>query len=165
MSDVLRKILSPAKAGPLIQFVKYGVVGVLATLVQTAVFYVLAATALKCLAADDFAVKYLGLTAVDVSQGVRAVRFAVATSIGFVVANVFCWLMNRAFVFRAGKFKWWKEFGLFIGVSGLAMAVATGIGSVLINSFGLMTTLAVFVEIAVSFMFNYFLRKFFIFRG
>ena len=27
------------------------------------------------------------------------------------------------------------------------------------------TTLAVFVEIAVSFMFNYFLRKFFIFRG
>ena len=165
MSDTLSKILSPAKAGACIQFLKYGVVGVLATLVQTAVFYVLAATVLKCLAAGDFAVKYLGLTAVDVSQGVRAVRFAVATSIGFVVANVFCWLMNRAFVFRAGKFKWWKEFALFIGVSGLAMAVATGIGSVLINSFGLMTTLAVFVEIVVSFMFNYFLRKFFIFRG
>ena len=35
----------------------------------------------------------------------------------------------------------------------------------LIDRFGMMTTLAVFVEIAVSFLVNFFVRKFVIFKG
>ena len=152
-------------AGPFWQFVKYGAVGVMATCVQVSVFYLLATTCLKCLAADDWAVRLLGFSAADVSDAVRAWRFAVATGIGFVIANVFCWLMNRWFVFRPGKFRWYVEFVMFFGAATLATVIALGLSSGLIHFVGLMTSAAVLIEIVASFLINYFTRKFFIFRG
>jgi putative flippase GtrA len=152
-------------AGPFWQFVKYGAVGVMATCVQVGVFYLLATTCLKCLAADDWAVRLLGFSAADVSDAVRAWRFAVATGIGFVIANVFCWLMNRWFVFRPGKFRWYIEFVMFFGAATLATVIALGLSSGLIHFVGLMTSAAVLIEIVASFLINYFTRKFFIFRG
>ena len=103
-----------------------------------------------------------------VSRGpdaVRAWRFAVATGIGFVIANVFCWLMNRWFVFRPGKFRWYVEFVMFFGAATLATVIALGLSSGLIHFVGLMTSAAVLIEIVASFLINYFTRKFFIFRG
>ena len=152
-------------AGPFWQFVKYGAVGVMSTCVQVGVFYLLATTCLKCLAADDWAVRLLGFSAADVSDAVRAWRFAVATGIGFVIANVFCWLMNRWFVFRPGKFRWYIEFVMFFGAATLATVIALGLSSGLIHFVGLMTSAAVLIEIVASFLINYFTRKFFIFRG
>ena len=161
----LKNILSH-DSGPFWQFVKYGAIGVMATLVQTGVFYLLATTCLKCLKADDVAVEYLGLAAASgLTDGVRAFRFAAATSVGFVFANVFCWLMNRWFVFRPGKFSWYVEFGMFIGASTVATVIALGVSSALISWCGLMTTLAVVIEVVVSFLVNFFVRKFFIFKG
>ena len=151
--------------GAFAQFVKYGAVGVLSAIVQSVVFYALASTCLECLEADDIAVRFLGLRAVEIGRFARAVRFALATAAGFVVANIFCWLMNRLFVFRPGKFRWWKELGMFFGAAALAMIIATLLGSALIRYFGLMTSLAVIVEIIVSFLVNFFARKFFIFKG
>ena len=151
--------------GPFWQFVKYGAVGVMSTCVQVGVFYVLATTCLKCLAADDWAVKLLGFSAADVSNSARAVRFAIATGIGFVFANIFCWLMNRWFVFRPGKFKWYIEFAMFFGAATVATVVALGLSSALIHFVGLMTSAAALIEIVASFLINYFTRKFFIFRG
>ena len=111
-------------SGACAQFVKYGVIGVLSTCVQMGAFYVLAATVLKCLGPEDWAVRFLGLPAVSVGAGVRAFRAAVATAIGFTVANVFCWLMNRLFVFKPGRYRWYVEFSLFFGVAALATVVA-----------------------------------------
>jgi len=147
------------------QFVKYGTNGVIATYVQTAVFYALATSCLLCLGPDDFAVKYLGLSAVQVSDGVRAFRFAVATGVGFTIANVVCWLMNRWCVFTPGKFRWYVEFGMFFGTSLIATVIALGLSSALIHLAGLMTSLAVVVEVVVSFFVNFFVRKFIIFKG
>ena len=147
------------------QFVKYGSIGVMATYVQTGVFYLLAATCLPCLGADDWAVEFLGLTATDVSDGVRAWRFSCATAVGFVLSNIFCWLMNRWFVFKPGKFSWWVELGMFFAASTVATVVALGLSSALIHMAGLMTTIAVFIEVVVSFCVNFFVRKFFIFKG
>ncbi len=167
----MRKLVAFAKhvlshdAGPFWQFIKYGTVGVMSTCVQVGVFYLLATTCLKCLAADDWAVRLLGFAAADISDAVRAVRFAVATGIGFVVANVFCWLMNRWFVFRPGKFRWYIEFAMFFGAATLATLIALGLSSGLIHFVGLMTSAAVFIEVVASFLINYFTRKFFIFRG
>ena len=165
MIRALKKILSH-DCGPFWQFVKYGAIGVMATLVQTGVFYLLATTCLKCLGADDLAVRWLGFApAQGLTDGVRAFRFSLATSVGFVLANVFCWLMNRWFVFRPGKFRWYVEFGMFFGTSTVATVIALGVSSALIGWFGLMTTLAVLIEVVVSFLVNFFVRKFFIFRG
>ena len=152
-------------AGAFAQFVKYGVVGVMSTCVQTGVFYLLAATLLPCLGPDDVAVRWIGLPSVEVPDAVRAFRACAATAIGFVIANVFCWLMNRWFVFRPGKFKWYVEFGMFFCVATLATVVALGVMNVLIKYAGMMTTLAVVVEVVVSFFVNFFIRKFFIFKG
>lgn len=164
MFDWIKKVLSH-DAGPFWQFVKYGCIGVMATCVQAAVFYLLAATVLPCLKADDWAVKMLSLPAADVTDAVRGTRFVWATAIGFVFSNLFCWLMNRWFVFKAGKYSWYVELVMFFSVSGIAMALATAISWVLIHQWGLMTTLAVLVEVVVSFLFNFFIRKFVIFKG
>lgn len=164
MFDYVKKILSH-DCGPFWQFVKYGAIGVMSTIVQTAVFYLLAATCLQCLKADDFAVKYLSLPGVDISDSLRAFRFMVATGIGFVVANVFCWLMNRWFVFKPGKFRWYTELAMFFSASTAAMLLALGLSAALINWCGLMTTLAVLIEVVVSFAVNFTIRKFFIFKG
>ena len=160
----VRRFLSH-DSGAFAQFVKYGVIGVLSTCVQMVVFYVLAATALKCLGPDDWAVRLLGLPAVSVGAGVRAFRAAVATAIGFTVANIFCWLMNRLFVFKPGRYRWYVGFSLFFGVAALATVVALGVQSLLIKYAGMMTTMAVIVEVIVSFFFNFFIRKFIIFKG
>lgn len=159
-----RKFLSH-DSGPFAQFVKYGAIGVASTLVQMLVFYVLASTCCRCLGPDDWAVKLFGLPAVEETRFVRGFRFAVDTAIGFSVANVFCWLMNRAFVFRPGKFVWYKEFAMFFGAAAGAMAIATGLSWMLIHLAGLQTTIAVLIEVAVSFLVNFIARKFFIFKG
>lgn len=161
---MVRRFLSH-DSGPFAQFVKYGVIGVLSTCVQMVGFYLLAATCLKCLGADDWAVRFLGLPPVEVSDGVRAFRAAVATAGGFTVANIFCWIMNRLFVFKPGKFRWYVEFLMFFGVAALATVIALGVQSLLIKYFGMMTTVAVIVEVAVSFLMNFFVRKFVIFKG
>ena len=160
----LGRILSN-EAGPFWQFAKYGLVGILSTLVQVAVFYALASTVLPCLAADDWAVRLAGLPFSDAPDSVRAARFAISTVAGFTVANVFCWVMNRAFVFRPGKFGRLMEFALFFGAAAFAMALATLLSWLLIHAAGLMTTIATVLEVAVSFAVNYAIRKKFIFRG
>ena len=160
----VRRFLSH-DSGPFAQFVKYGAIGVLSTCVQMIGFYLLAATCLKCLGADDWAVRFLGIPSVEVSDGLRAFRAAVATAGGFTVANIFCWIMNRLFVFKPGKFRWYVEFLMFFGVAALATVVALGVQSLLIKYFGMMTTAAVIVEVVASFLMNFFVRKFVIFKG
>ena len=160
----MRRFLSH-DSGPFAQFVKYGVIGVLSTCVQMIGFYLLAATCMKCLGSGDWAVRFLGLPSVEVSDGVRAFRAAIATAGGFTVANIFCWILNRLFVFKPGKFRWYVEFLMFFGVAALATVVALGVQSLLIKYFGMMTTAAVIVEVVVSFLMNFFVRKFVIFKG
>lgn len=162
--EFIRHVLSH-ECGPFWQFIKYGAIGVMATCVQTGIFYLLAATCLRCLKSDDFAVVHLRLPAANCTDGERAVLFAIATAIGFVFANIFCWLMNRWFVFRPGRFRWYVEFGMFCGAATVATLIALGIASLLISYCGLMTTLAVIIEIFVSFLVNFFARKFIIFKG
>ena len=164
MSKLGARILS-REAGAFWQFVKYGIIGAMATVVQTAVFYASAATILPFLKSDDWAVRLFSLPAVEATDAVRSLRFALATAIGFVVANIFCWLMNRSFVFRPGRHRWWTEAAMFFAVSAGAVAVATVISALAIRFFGLMTSLAVVIEVGISFFFNYFIRKFVIFNG
>ena len=135
-----------------------------------AVFYALAATCLKCLTPDDWAVATLGLPSVtfDGTEPWYAARWflaALATAVGFTAANVFCWLMNRAFVFRPGRFAWYAEFAMFYGAAAGATVVALAVQSLLIRYCGMMTSAAAIIEVVVSFMVNFVVRKFYIFGG
>ena len=162
--SLIAQILS-RRSGPFWQFVKYGVIGVASTAVQMAVFYALAATVLSCLTADDWAVRLFGLPSVDIPDGSRALNFGAATAVGFAVANVFCWLMNRTFVFTPGRYGWLLEFIMFFSAAAIAALLAIAFSALLIRLFSMMTTLAVVVEVLVSFAINFAVRKFVIFKG
>lgn len=164
MSEFLSRVLSH-DCGAVWQFVKYGLIGVLSTVVQTVVFYTFAITCLKCLKSDDWAVRLCSFPVSDVPDTLRAKRFTVATAIGFTFANVFCWLMNRLFVFEPGLYSWYIEFLMFFASSALAVGIAVYLSWALIKYFSIMTTAAVFLEISVSLMFNFLIRKFLIFNG
>lgn len=165
----VRRLLSH-DCGPFAQFVKYGAIGVMATCVQMSVFYVLASTCLRCLTSDDLAVKLLGLPSVafDGTEAWWVSRWflaAVATATSFTFANVFCWIMNRLFVFRPGKFPWHVEFALFYGAAAGATVIALCVQSGLIRFFGVTTSFAAVIEVVISFLVNFFTRRFFIFKG
>lgn len=167
--NFIRKFLSH-EAGPFAQFVKYGAIGVLTTLVQLGVFTLLAATCLKCLTPDDLAVRLFKLPAAVFTgdepwHAARWFLAAVATAVGFTVSNILCWLLNRTFVFRPGKYAWHVEFALFFGAAAFATVLALGVQSVLIKYLGMMTSTAVVLEVLVSFAVNFCVRKFLIFKG
>ena len=73
--------------------------------------------------------------------------------------------MNRAFVFRPGKFAWYVEFALFFGAAAGATIVALLVQSLLIRFVCVTTSFAAVVEVLVSFLVNFFTRRFFIFKG
>ena len=72
--------------------------------------------------------------------------------------------MNRKFVFKPGKFVWYAELAMFFGASTFATVMALAVMKVLIDQFALMTSLAGVIEVAVSFLVNFAIRKFFIFK-
>ena len=69
-------------------------------------------------------------------------------------------LTNKEMVFISSML-----FGMFFGAATLATLIALGVQSVLIAQFHMMTTLAVLVEVVVSFLVNFFVRKYCIFKG
>jgi putative flippase GtrA len=82
-----------------------------------------------------------------------------------VVANLFCWVMNRMFVFKPGKFPWYAELVMFFGASTLAMVISLFVMKVMIDQLGMMTTVAGLLNVLISFMINFFVRRFFIFKS
>ena len=147
-----------------LQIVRYGIVGAASTLVQMGVFYVLAATLLKCLGPDDVMVKLFALPAAYVGDGVRAFRAAIAQGAGFTVANVFCWIMSRRYVFVPGRHRWPVELALFFAVSLVAFGTGVALQSIAINWLGWQTTFAALLEVASSLAINFIIRKFYVFK-
>lgn len=147
------------------QFVKYGAIGSVSTVIQLVVFYMMASAVLMCLRSDDPMVVRFGLPAMaEASESLRTLYFLLDTAVGFTVANVFCWIMNRNFVFKPGRFHWVAELGMFFVVSGGAVLFGMLVGALVIALFGLATTTAVVFEVLSSLLLNFFMRKFFIFR-
>ena len=147
------------------QFLKYAIAGAASTCVQLAVFYLIATLVLPCLGANDIAVRLANLPAVDISDGVRASRAAVAQGVGFIVANMFCWAVNRRFVFKPGRHFWFIELALFFALSLVAFTVGIALQSLAIDRLGWQTSLAVALQVVTSLCINFIVRKFFIFKG
>ena len=152
-------------ASPLVQFMKYGIVGGMATGINVFVFFLCGWFILPCLTQDDIAVRVLGLTAPTIRQGARAFNAACCNAAGFTVSNIFCYVLNRMFVFRPGRHHWVMEFMLFFGVSGISWFIGTVLQTLLITQAGIQTTLAFGANIIVALMINFAMRKFMIFKG
>jgi putative flippase GtrA len=160
----LRQFLSH-ETTPFLQFLKYALVGGMATATHIVVFYLCAVLLFPSLTPNDVVVRALGLSVAGVTETQRIWNAGIGNAIAFIFSNAFCYVLNRLFVFKPGRHPWAIEFLLFFGVSGISMLLGTSIQSWLIAQFSTQTTLAFGANLVTSLMINYAMRRFFIFKG
>lgn len=153
------------KDHPLLQFIKYGICGGLATATDLVIFYLGAIYFLPALTPDDVVVKLLGLNVSEVSDDVRGFRYVVDSGISFLFANMVAYVTNVIFVFEAGRHSRVKELLLFYLVSGVSVFLGVWLGSALINYLGWTTTMAKLANVVTAVLINYGLRRYYIFKG
>ena len=150
---------------PLLQFVKYAMVGGMATAVNIGIFYLCAIFFFPCLTSNDVVVRVLGLEVEAVPAAARAWRAIYCNGVAFFFSNGFCYALNRLFVFKPGRHHRWIEFLLFFAVSGFSLLLGTAVQTGLIAHYNIQTTLAFSVNLVTSLLINYAMRRFVIFKG
>jgi putative flippase GtrA len=164
MDDLLQQFLQ-RDAGPVVQFIKYGIAGGIATAVDIFVFYLVAWRLIPALRADDPVVRRLGLTVRPVTEEQRSRRFIYVTAIAFLFSNFTAYILNIFWVFEPGRHAWWLELLLFYAVSGISIVLGTAIGWVMIKWLHLSTTASYAGKLIASLLINFVARKFFVFKG
>lgn len=150
----------------LIQFVKYGLAGGVATLVHLIVFYTMAIWVLPALSANDPIFRFLGqaVPSTMVDSIVRAKRAALDNGVAFLLSNLTAYILNVLWVFKRGKHHWALEILMFYVVSGASLLLGTVMQTWLIVHLGLTTTLAFGANMITALLINYGMRKFVIFK-
>ena len=150
---------------PMVQFIKYGVIGGLSTGISVVVTFYLCWKVIPCLTENDPLVRLLRITVVPPDESVRGLSSVYCNGIGFVVSNAVCYILNRLFVFKPGRHHIVVEFLLFFGVSGLSWGFGTSMQYGLIEYYGMQTSGAIFINILCALFVNFAMRKFVIFKG
>lgn len=146
------------------QIFKYGVIGVLATVINLTVAELSAAYVWPCLGESDYFVRNFNLPAVDIPDFKRANLAVICNLAGFFVANVVCWALNRKFVFVPGRHHWFLEYLLFLAGSGFAILCGSAIIWILVAFLGMQTTYSFAINVVVSVAINFIVRKFIVFK-
>lgn len=149
----------------LIQFIKYALGGVAATVVHITVFHLCAWKVFPALQPEDAAVKAFNLPTAELTDSVRSRNSMIDNFIAFLFGNLVAYIINIYWVFEAGRHHWLVEVGLFYAVSGISVAIGTGLMGWLIKRYGTRTTYAFVSNIVTAVLINYAARKFFIFKG
>ncbi len=157
-------------AGPIAQFVKYAVVGGLATGVNILAFFLAGWFLFPCLTEDDVLVRLLRRLKPDVSVPVATTRSRAANAIrcnvvAFFFSNTFCYILNRLFVFQPGHHGILLEAFLFFAVSAFSTFVGTACQTLLIRKANMQTTFAFGANLVASLAINFVMRKFIVFNG
>lgn len=162
--EFLEQFLSRDQGG-LVQFIKYGLAGGLATAVHMLVFHLAAWKAFPALRADDWAVSLFKLTLKPLEEKRRATNSMIDNGIAFLFSNFVAYLVNVTWVFTPGKTSRLVEIGKFYLVSGISIAIGTSIMGWLIRRFGMKTTYAFIANLVCALLINFVARKFWIFNG
>ena len=149
----------------LIQFIKYGLAGGLATVVHICVFHLVAWKLFPALQENDHAVRLLNLKIRPINEYQRARNSMISNTIAFLISNLVAYITNILWVFQPGRHPFIIEILLFYAVSGISVLIGTMLMGVLIRRFGMLTTYAFVTNIITAVMINYAMRKFFIFHG
>ena len=105
------------EAHPVVQFIKYGIAGGLATAVDVLVFYFLSWKVFPALTANDAVVKLLGISVAMIDEFIRSRHYLLNKTITFLFSNLTAYIVNILWVFEPGRHKKWMEFALFYTVS------------------------------------------------
>jgi len=171
ISELIRQMKGDgAAAHPLVQFVKYGIVGGAATAVDIFVTFLAAIFIFQAIGAGDPLVKLFAFVGVEVpiaeiSDTLRANRQIANNLIAFAFSNTFCYILNVLWVFQSGKHKRSVEFALFFAASALSTGCAILIADLFVRFAGMQTSYSVIIKIIASVMINYAARKKIVFKG
>ena len=119
MANLLQRFLR-RETHPLVQFIKYGLAGGIATVVDIVLFYVLALKVFPALTSDDKIVTLLHLNIQPVEETVRSYHYVLTRALGFLFSNFTAYITNVLWVFQPGKHSRAKEIALFYAVSGIS---------------------------------------------
>lgn len=147
------------------QFIKYALAGVLAGVTHIIIFHLIAWKVFPALQEKDHAVRFFHLTIRKINDTTRARNSMIGNFIAFLIANMVAYITNILFVFQGGRYHIIIEIFLFYAVSSVSTFFGTMLMGILIRRFGLLTTYAFVSNIFTAVMFNYVMRKFFIFNG
>ncbi|HEY8241509.1 MAG TPA: GtrA family protein [Kiritimatiellia bacterium] len=164
MPNFLQNILR-RDAHPIVQFIKYGVAGGIATVVDLSITYFLSWKVIPALTSDDVVVRVLGLGIIPIEEALRARNYFINRTIAFLIANFVAYVTNVLWVFEPGRHSRAKEISLFYAVSGISFIIGTSLGTALIQCLHLTTTMALLANVVASVAINYAGRKFYIFKG
>ena len=153
------------EAGPIVQFIKYGIAGGVATAVHVTVFALCACFVLPALTAGDPAVEYLGFPVATVGESTRALYAMLDNVIAFLFSNLTAYVINIFWVFKPGRHKRSVEVGLFFAGSAISLGVGSGLMWLIIRWQGTETTYAFGMNIIAAVLINYAARKYLIFKG
>ncbi|NOR24181.1 MAG: hypothetical protein GQ542_07265 [Desulforhopalus sp.] len=149
----------------ILQFIKYALAGFLAGVTHIIIFHLIAWKIFPSLQEKDHAVRFFNLTIWKINDTTRARNSMIGNFIAFLISNMVAYITNILFVFQGGKYHLIIEIFLFYAVSGVSTFLGTMLMGILIRRFGLLTTYAFVSNIFTAVMFNYAMRKFFIFNG
>lgn len=149
----------------ILQFIKYALAGGLASVTHIIIFHLIAWKIFPSLQEKDHAVRFFNLTIWKISDTTRARNSMIGNFIAFLISNMVAYITNILFVFQGGKYHFIIEVFLFYAVSSVSTFLGTILMGILIRRFGLLTTYAFVSNIFTAVMFNYAMRKFFIFYG
>ena len=149
----------------MVQFIKYGISGGLATLMHIVVFYLVAWKIFPSLQEKDFFIVILGITATEVDVATRSFNSMLSNGVAFIFSNMVAYIINVFWVFKPGRHNRFIEIGLFYLVSGVSVVIGTSMMGFLIRYYGMQTTYAFTANIVSAVMINYGMRKFYIFKG
>lgn len=147
------------------QIFKYGVIGVIATVINLVVAELCAAYVWPCLGPDDLFVMHFGFSSAAIDDALRAELAVYCNFVGFFIANIVCWLLNRRYVFTPGRHSPFVEYLYFLAGSGFAIACGSVVIWVLVRYYGMQTTYSFVINVLVSVSVNFVVRKFFVFKG
>ncbi|MDA0576958.1 MAG: GtrA family protein [Verrucomicrobia bacterium] len=164
MRDLVKQFTGK-EHGPLVQFIKYGMAGGVATSVHIVCFSLMALLVLPCLTASELVVQLFDLPVPDISDNVRAQRAAIGNAVAFLFSNMTAYLINVLWVFKRGRHHWVLEILFFYAVSGVSLVTGTLIQTWLIQRYGLTTTVAFGANIVTALLINFAMRKYVIFKG
>ncbi|MDA3778903.1 MAG: GtrA family protein [Bacteroidales bacterium] len=93
-------------------------------------------------------------------------NYLLITAIGFIIATFINYILSIKFVFVSGeKFKQKLEILMIYGISSIALLVHMGILTLCIEILSIEKMTSKILAIMGAFMFNYLLRKYFVFKN
>ena len=157
LPTIFRQVKSK-DAHPVLQFIKYGFCGVIATVFSMSVWLLSVYTFLP-------AMDGMLIDGEPISDETRAWNSTRANMLGFVVGNFVAYFSNLAFVFEGGRHSRLKEFTYFSAVALFATVAGLVAGPLLIKWFGISTAVSQLSLLVTAVLVNYVCRKFFVFKG